>query len=208
MFERPELLEQALELLPEMLARGSCVALGELGLDYGPRRNPLSREVQLRVFKQQLEIAGMARKPLVLHVVHAHEQALAVLKQVKPAQTFGGLVHAFSGSLELARRYMDLGFSISVGGALARPGYQTLKRAIKHIPADRLVIESDAPDFKPVGYEGALGGDLNDPGSLPFIAGELGALRGEGGVQLLENSRKNLIRVFGLDSLDTLAQIR
>ncbi len=114
-FENGALLEDALRQLPTFLADAKCVGLGELGLDHGPKRNPLSRSRQLEVFERQLELGEAFKKPLVLHIVHAHDEALECLKRKKPSR--GGLVHAFSGSFETATRYLDLGFTISVGAS-------------------------------------------------------------------------------------------
>jgi TatD DNase family protein len=195
-FESREELENALRLLPDFLIDPACVALGELGLDHGPKRKTLSRPVQREFFERQLDISLATGKPLVLHVVHAHEEALEVLRAKGPFPQ-GGLVHAFSGSFELASRYLDLGFTISIGGGITRPGYETLKRAVQRIPADRLVIESDSPDFKPETYLSVYE-DLNDPGCLPVIAQALAELRGESAQEILERSRQTVLRTFSL----------
>jgi TatD DNase family protein len=92
-----------------------------------------------------------------------------------------------------------MGFTISVGGAVTGvEGYETLKRAVKTIPGERLVVESDCPDFKPGSYPG-LGEGLNDPGCLPIIAEALEKLREEPARMVLDRSRENLMRLFGLE---------
>ncbi|MDR3608152.1 MAG: TatD family hydrolase [Oligoflexia bacterium] len=181
-------LEAALSALPDWIAGPECVGAGEMGLDHGKKRNPGSRPLQREVFERQITIALAAKKPLVLHVVHAHEEAIECLRAQGP-YPHGGLVHAFSGSAETAMRYLELGFTISVGGAVAQEkGYETLKRAVQKLPADRLVIETDCPAF-----------GLEDPGCLPIFAKALGKLRKESAESLLETSRQNLIQMFDLE---------
>jgi TatD DNase family protein len=191
--------EAALALLPGLLSE--CVGVGELGLDYGKKRSEAGHSYQREVFERQLVIVREAALPMVLHVVHAHGEALECLRGHGPFPR-GGLVHAFSGSAETAQQYLSLGLTISVGGAVTGVrGYETLKRAVKTLPGDRLVVESDCPDFKPEGYPGLLvsGEGLNDPGSLPIIAEALGKLRAEPAELILARSRENLERLFGLE---------
>lgn len=186
--------ESALSKLPGLVSQ--CVAVGELGLDFGAHRKEESRPFQREVFERQIEIAKSAGKPMVLHVVKAHDEAIRVLRAYSPFPQ-GGWVHAFSGSWEVASRYLDLGLTISIGGAVARvKGYETLKKAAARLPADRWVVESDSPDLKPDGYEGFETG-LNDPGCLPYVAQALGNLRGETAEGILATSRANLIRLLG-----------
>ena len=200
-------LERALDELPKYLQRG--VGLGETGLDHGRKMDPAGFARQEQVFKHQLEIVRSRPLPLILHIVHAHAEALAILEELGPFPR-GGLVHSFGGSREIADRYLKLGFTISVGGSVTRKGFETLKRAVVGLPLDRIVIESDSPDQIPEGFEGwtcdaATGtgaSSLNDPRSLWTVAEAIGSLRRDGisAAGLLDRSRENLIRIFGLES--------
>ena len=193
-------IEGALSLLESAVREPGVRALGEVGLDFAG--DPAFgegklRERQLRIFERQLEIADKAGKPVVLHVVRAHGEALDVLeRRGRPGR--GGLNHAFSGSLEVARRYIELGLLISVGGGLVRKkGFETLKRAVVKIPAEALVIESDAPDQPPEGWCGRTGLAWNEPSSVLEVAHAVAELRGERAEAVLERSARNLERVFG-----------
>jgi TatD DNase family protein len=175
------------------LRAGEAEAVGETGLDFMPRR--LGTEArQTMAFEFQIALAKRLGKPLVLHVVHAHEPALQILKRAAPLPK--GIVHAFSESYETARQYVDLGFLISVGGAVTRPGYEKLKRGIAKIPADKLVIETDAPDQTPA-LEGVSRERPNEPAFLVGIARKLAELRGVDYETILSQSTENLTQLLG-----------
>jgi TatD DNase family protein len=188
-------LEAALALLEARLPR--AMGLGELGLDASPHHCPpetLPR--QSRAFEAQLAMAKHAHKPLVLHVVRAHPPALEALERLGPFPA-GGLVHSFSGSGEIARQYLALGFHLSLGGSVTREGFQTLKKAVGSLPFDRLVLETDAPDQLPQ-LPGVEPGSLNEPRHLVGIADAVARLRGVSREELLDQSTQNLKRLFRL----------
>lgn len=202
--------DHALEVLPEYLSKNlaktlsngqsKAIAVGELGIDLGPKTDPKTEEYQTEIFVRQLEIAKKAELPLVLHIVKAHSQAIALLAEHGPWPR-GGLVHAFSGSYEIAQEYERLGFTPSIGGVAAKKGYETLKRALKRMPLESFVIESDSPDQIPDDYQGLEEG-VNDPRSLWTVAEAICKLRPEEGLspeQVLEASRLKLFRIFGLE---------
>lgn len=184
-------LEEALVLLEKELPRAQ--ALGELGLDQGRRVGPESYPRQLRAFRAQLEISQkISEKPLVLHIVRAHSLALGILKAIRVGGQYPGIIHSFSGSREIARQYLDLGFSLSISGGITRKGFETLRRAVSYIPRDRLILESDSPDQSPENWMG----DLNEPISLFETAKAVGEIRGEDPDELLQASSINARRVF------------
>jgi TatD DNase family protein len=183
-----------------------AVALGELGLDHGPRVSPESHARQDRAFRAQLDLAYARGVPLVLHILRAHAPALAELER-RGRPPAGGLVHSYSGSAAEAARYRELGLLISVGGPLvrgvaaadaARKPLGKLAEIVVSMPGEFLVLETDAPDQPPpshAGPDGVLGG-LNEPLTLEAVARAAGALRGEPAEAILARSRENLRRVF------------
>ncbi len=170
-------------------------ALGELGLDASPRF-AAHRESQLRAFETQLGIGRAAGIPLVLHVVRAHAEALALLRRHGPFRR-GGIVHAFSGSAEIGQEYLDLGFALSVGGVVTRPGYTALKKGLPQWPGDRLLVETDCPD-QVARLPGLAPDAWSEPAHLPAIAEAIGRLRGEDARSVLDRSRDNLRRLLGM----------
>jgi TatD DNase family protein len=130
---------------------------------------------------------------LVLHIVQAHEEAIAILKEVGPFPN-GGLVHSFSAHFSIAKRYIDMGFLISVGAEVTRL-QSPVREAVVEIPMHALAIETDAPDQPPFSH-GVRISQLNEPAFLVKIAQSVGLLRGTTPEQVLEDSSRNIRRVF------------
>lgn len=163
---------------------GEAAGLGELGLDTAPRHClPGTLPLQIEAFERQLELAKAADKPLVLHIVRAHGEALAILKRLGPFPA-GGLVHRFSGSAEMAREYAQLGLYLSIGGDVLSEGFQNLKKAVGSVPSDRLILETDAPD--------------KEPKALVAIAEAVARIREEAPEALLDRSTEHIKRLFRL----------
>jgi TatD DNase family protein len=197
---------RALELLAARLRQAD--GLGELGLDYGPKLEMKleasvgdTRAWQRDAFERQLGLLEANPKPLVLHVVRAHEDALKILQKYSKGGIFerGGLVHSFSGPREIAQKYLDLGLSLSISGGIVRKGFETLKRAVSYIPLDRLLVETDSPDQGLPDQSSK--GELNEPTALIEIAHAIAKLRskhgGESAERILEQSARNITRIFG-----------
>jgi TatD DNase family protein len=188
-------IEEALKTLETRISE-AC-ALGELGLDFHPRfQNPNSQEIQRFAFERQLEIAKNNQKPLVLHIVRAHAEALEILKKWSPYPS-SGIIHSFSGSLEIAKEYLELGFSISIGGSITKQGFQKLKKAINYLPQDKIVIETDSPDQTPE-LADVRSDQLNEPANLVGIAMSVAQWCQSDYKEILNTSTDNLKRIFGI----------
>lgn len=145
-----ETCEEAMNTLAKILNQAS--GLGETGLDF--REQYVQNEAddrQIVFFENQIQLAKAFNKPLVLHVVRAHSEALKVLS-IWDAHEVGGMVHAFNSSIEVAEQYLDLNFLISVGGAVTYSKNKKLMDAVRVIPLERLLLESDCPDQAPQGW--------------------------------------------------------
>jgi TatD DNase family protein len=177
-----------------------CLALGEMGLDWGARCSKESQPVQIHAFERSLALSKKVKKPVVLHIVRAHDDAWSILKKPGVFEGMRGIVHSFSGDWRAARRYLDLGLSLSFGGGLCRAEASSIQEVFKKVPENAMVLETDCPDQAPEGWQSAFkdAGRRNDPTSLLWIA-EFGAeLRGQtSAVRLLETSSRNLKRIFG-----------
>jgi TatD DNase family protein len=182
--------ESGLEALARRLPEAD--ALGELGLDLG-EKHAASLELQTFAFREQLKLAREAGKPLVLHIVRAHTQAIEILREFSPYPA-GGLVHSFSSSRETAKVYVGLGLLLSISGVITKPGFQTLKKTLDWLPIENLVLETDSPDQPPAGVTG-----LNEPARLVEVARAAGEIRGEGAEALLAASAGNLRKLFGVN---------
>jgi TatD DNase family protein len=146
------------------------LALGEIGLD---THIDIDWELQIQVFEQQLMIAKDHILPIILHHRNSHNELIRILKAKKFTQ--GGIVHAFSGSLQEAYTYIDLGFKIGVGGGITYPRAKKTRKTIAQLPLNSLVLETDAPDMPLMGKQG----QRNSPENLPVIFESLVELRNE-----------------------------
>jgi TatD DNase family protein len=183
--------EKGFALLEKKLPEAD--ALGELGLDLGERHEK-KKDLQVRFFEKQLELSKTIQKPLVLHLVRSHGEAIQILKKKGPYPK-RGIVHSFSGSLDVAKEYIKMGFLLSLCGSVTKTGYHDLKKAVVDLPLEHLVIETDAPDQKP-SLEGLDG--LNEPKNLIGIAKTVADLRGVSYEEVLEQSLVNLKKVFNV----------
>jgi TatD DNase family protein len=157
--------------LADLLKHPKCVAIGEIGLDYHYDHSP--RETQRDVFIEQMRISRDARKPIVIHTREAWPDTLALLKEHWSAE-LGGIMHCFSGTTVEAQASLDLGFYLSFGGIVTFPKSLDIQEAARIAPADRILIETDAPYLAPVPNRGKR----NEPAFIVETARKLAALRG------------------------------
>ncbi len=134
----PHDITQELQILEQMLPQAN--ALGETGIDAFKTKDTELLSRQEAIFRQHLELNRPYDLPLVLHLVQAHERSYNILKQY----SYRGIIHGFSGSWEMAQRYIQLGYKISLGRGLLQKGYKQLKETAQKIPLSDFVIESDA----------------------------------------------------------------
>jgi TatD DNase family protein len=165
------------------------LALGEIGLDYFLRE--LDRHRQQALFEAQLQIARAADLPVLLHVRRAHEPVLAALKRIRVR---GGIAHAFSGGIEEARRYIDLGFKLGFGGMLTFERSTKLRRLAAELPVEALVLETDAPDLTVAAHRG----ERNSPEYLPDVLAALAEVRQVDPAELAAVTTENARAVLGL----------
>lgn len=163
-----------------------CIAVGEIGLDFMIETDP---NAQIALFRQQLQLAREYGLPVILHARKSLDEISRILKQEKFTQ--GGIVHAFSGSLVQAQRFIDQGFVLGIGGAVTYARANKLRHTVSSLPLDSLVLETDAPDMRPSFVQGH-----NNPRYLPEIARHIAALREMPLELLLTSSCENLSRVL------------
>jgi TatD DNase family protein len=142
--------EEMIARLRELSGRKKVVAIGEIGLDYYWEENP-GRDIQLKAFRMQMELAGELGLPVIIHDRDAHQDTLMVMKEF-PGVT--GEVHCFSGSVEFAKECLKLGYYIGITGVLTFKNAKKIIRVVEETPLDRLILETDAPYMAPVPYRG------------------------------------------------------
>ena len=173
------------------------VAVGECGLDYD--RMFSTRENQLRCFDRHIRLAEELQKPLFLHERSASADFAARMKK-HPAQCSRSVVHCFTGDAKTLQMYLEMGFYIGITGWICddRRGKE-LREAVRHLPADRVMIETDAPYLTPKNVKGL--GNVNVPQNIRYVAAELAKHMKISEEELVKQACENTKRFFGLESL-------
>jgi TatD DNase family protein len=179
-----------LELLGERVRTTPVVAIGEIGLDFFIA--DAQPERQLELFELQLRIAADADLPVILHVRKAHDAVLAALRR-NPVR--GGIAHAFNGSVDQARHYIDLGFKLGFGGMLTYERSTRLRRLARELPLSALVLETDAPDLTVASHHG----ERNSPEYLPECLQALAGVREEDPEFVAHTTSANAVEVLQLE---------
>ncbi len=177
----------ALDRLAERLSHPKVLAVGEIGLDYHYDFSP--RETQREVFRAQLAIAKAAGLPVIIHTREAWPDTLALLRESGIAR---GVMHCFSEGPEEAAQALELGFFVSFAGIVTFPKAQRIQEAARRVPADRLLVETDAPYLAPVPYRGKR----NEPAFVVETARKIAALRGETFEQVAAATNRNFRSVM------------
>jgi len=187
-----------LRALRELLTNPRVVAVGECGLDYFRNFSPPA--AQRAAFAAQLELAAAVGRPVFLHQRDAHADFKAIVADHR-AQLAGGVAHCFTGDPVQLEDYLALGLSIGVTGWVCdeRRG-AALRAAIPHIPADRLMIETDAPYLLPRDLDPKPRSRRNEPKYLAHIARTVARIRNESLESLAASTTRNAIGFFGLES--------
>jgi len=169
------------------------VAIGETGLDYYYDNSP--RAAQQDAFRRFAALARQLRLPLVVHLRDAYDDAVAILRDERAAEA-GGVIHCFSGDRQVARTFLDLGFHLSFSGIVTFKNADELRAVARLTPADRLLVETDAPFLAPVPYRGKR----NEPAYVVQTAAAIAAERRQALGELAGLTRTNTERLFRLES--------
>ncbi|MDQ0902873.1 MULTISPECIES: TatD family hydrolase [unclassified Paenibacillus] len=180
-----------LEWIEELCKHEKVVAIGEIGLDYYWDKSP--KDVQQRVFREQIRLARKLGMPIVIHNRDAHQDILHILKEEK-AEEVGGIMHCFSGSWETAKQCLDMNFHISFGGPVTFKNAKQPKEVLAKVPLDRLLIETDAPYLTPHPFRGKR----NETGYVRLVAETAAEIRGLTLEEIAEITTNNAIRLLGL----------
>ncbi|WP_415906195.1 TatD family hydrolase [Neptuniibacter sp. QD72_48] len=180
-----------LEILETLLATEQVCAVGEIGLDlFIPEAN---LDQQLLYLNEQLALAKKFNLPVLLHVRKAHDQMLKQLRLIQLER--GGIVHAFSGSEQQARQYLDLGFKLGIGGTVTYERAKKIRRLVQELPLESFVLETDAPDMPLAGHQG----EVNLPANVAKVAEVIAELRQiavEEVAAITTQQSKNLLRLI------------
>jgi TatD DNase family protein len=162
--------DSTLSGVEELLHHPKVAALGEIGLDY---HWDTPKEIQLPLFRDQLALAANANKPVIIHTRDAWEDTLAVLRSDWAGTGLPCIMHCFTGNVEQAEECLELGFYLAFGGVATFPKASEIREAARITPADRLLLETDAPYLAPVPYRGKR----NEPAYVVHTAQVLSRVR-------------------------------
>ena len=177
-----------IELLGEHCEKYHTIAIGEIGLDCWP--DAIEMDLQITFFKRQLNVAKLLGLPVVLHARKSYDLIFKCLREI--SFNNGGVVHAFNGSLEQAKRFLDLGFVLGIGGTVTYPRAKKAHRVLASLNSSDFVLETDSPDMPLNGFQG----QINTPLSILSIAEHVAEIRRENVEQIATQTCVNLLRVF------------
>ena len=181
--------EDYLSQIAEMLQHEKAVALGEIGLDY---HWDIEKSLQHRVFEEQLQLSKELDVPVVVHDREAHGDVMTYLRQYKPK----GLLHCFSGSVEMLKEVLSLGMSISLGGTVTYKNARVPVEVAKAVPLDRLLLETDSPYLSPV----PMRGKRNDSSNIIYTATRIAEIKDMSVQELLNITAQNARQLYGIQA--------
>ncbi len=184
-----EMDESTIEVLKSFTNRDKVVAIGEIGLDYYYDNSP--REIQRQKFVEQLELAKEVNLPVIIHTRDAAQETFDILKEAQDG-SLKGVLHCYSGSVEMALEYVKMGFYISLGGPITFKNARVSREVAKAVPIDRLLIETDSPYLTPEPYRGKR----NEPLFVRYVAGTIAEIRGINFDELAKETSENAKRLF------------
>ncbi|MGH2399317.1 MAG: TatD family hydrolase [bacterium] len=185
-----EATKEAMATLRLLAGHPKAVAIGETGLDFVRQTSP--PDAQRRAFRAHLALARTCDLPVIIHCREAYPEVLRVLDDERVSRV---IMHAFSGSVELAQQCVDRGYCVSLAGPVTYKNAHTPREVARAVPIDRLLIETDAPVLTPVPHRGRR----NEPAYLTLIAARIAEIRGQPMEEVAAATTANARRIYGVD---------
>jgi TatD DNase family protein len=182
--------EVTVDQLVDWASDPKVVGFGETGLDYFYEHSP--REIQQRQFRTHIEAARKLDLPVIVHTRDAEDDTLALIEEEYNKAPFRGLIHCFSASDEFARRVVAMGFYISISGIVTFKKAEDLRLAVKNVPVERLLVETDAPYLAPIPKRGKR----NEPAYTAFTAAKVAEIKGLSEEEFAKQSTDNYFALF------------
>ncbi|WP_339148289.1 MULTISPECIES: TatD family hydrolase [unclassified Sutcliffiella] len=187
-----DMTDEDLAWIEDLASHEKVVAIGEMGLDYHWDKSP--KDVQKEVFRKQIRLAKKVKLPIVIHNRDATADVVEILKE-EEAKEVGGIMHCFTGSLEVAKECMEMNFYISFGGPVTFKNAKKPKEVVKEIPMDKLLIETDCPYLTPHPYRGKR----NEPAYVRLVAEQVAELKKVTIEEVAEKTTANAKKLFGIN---------
>lgn len=180
-----------IEKLKGLASHEKVVAIGEIGLDYYYENSP--KEEQKKWFKEQIQLAKEVELPIVIHTREASKDTFDIIEDTK-AYELGGVFHCFSGSKEMALKYVEKGFYIGVGGVITYKNARKLIEVVQEISLENILIETDSPYLSPVPNRGKR----NDSTNLIYIIEEIAKIKNISKEEVIATTYKNGLKLFNI----------
>ncbi|TLS35100.1 TatD family hydrolase [Pseudalkalibacillus caeni] len=184
--------DEDLDWIEELASHPKVVAIGEMGLDYHWDKSP--HDIQKEVFRKQIRLAKKVKLPIIIHNRDATRDVVDILKQ-EEAEDVGGIMHCFSGDVEIARECIDMNFYISLGGPVTFKNAKEPKVVAEAVPIERLLVETDCPFLAPHPYRGKR----NEPAYVKLVAEKIAELKGVSYEELAQKTSDNAFRLFSIN---------
>jgi len=186
-----EKIHPASELI-KLAENPKVVGLGETGLDYFYNKDLKHQKLQRSSFHEHIIASQQNNLPVIIHTRDAEDDTYRLLKENKKEQEFPGLIHCFTASKEFASKMLDLGMYISISGIITFKNAENIREALKYIPLDRILVETDSPYLAPVPKRGKT----NEPSYTKYIVEFLAELKNISTEQMAEQTTTNFFQLF------------
>jgi len=180
------------EELLRLSSDDKVIGLGETGIDYFYNKEPQHHLLQRKSFEEHIFTSQENGLPVIIHTRDAEEDTTNIIAEHKKHKEFPGLIHCFTSSKEFATKMLDLGLYISVSGIVTFKNAESLREAIKYVPLDRLLVETDSPYLAPVPKRGKT----NEPSYTKYVVEFLAELKGISSEELANKTTDNFFRLF------------
>lgn len=188
-----DLNEENFAWLEGLTKKDKVVAIGEIGLDYYWDKEEEIWENQKYWFKRQMELARKTNLPVIIHSRDAANDTMTLMKEIH-AEEIRGVIHCYSYSKEMAKEFIKMGYYIGVGGVVTFKNAKKLAEAVKEIPLERILVETDCPYLAPEPFRGKR----NDSGKLPYVINKIAELKETTPEEVERVTRENAMKLFGV----------
>lgn len=178
--------EEYFDFLENNIDNQKIVAIGEIGLDY--HYDNTDKEKQIYFFRKQLDFALKYNKPIIVHSRDSIQDTYNILKEYR----LTGSIHCFSGSVEMAKEFIKIGYKLGIGGIITYKNAKTIKEVVKAIDLSYILLETDSPYLTPSPYRG----EDNSPKYIPIIANEIALIKGVSNMEVAVTTTANAEGVF------------
>mgnify|MGYP000363365135 CR=1 FL=1 len=185
---------ESLDTLRAWAKDPKVVAIGEIGLDYYWHKEEEEHQIQKKMFRAQLDIAREEKLPFMIHSREAAEDTLNIVREYMQGGMYGGIIHCFSYSREIAAEYLKMGLYLGIGGVVTFKNAKKLKETVQYAPLSQLVLETDCPYMSPEPNRGKRNSSLN----LPYVAQAIAELKGITAEEVIDVTRQNAEKLLGI----------